>query len=87
MNALAILHDAATRPRDAARDLAGQLDPAATDALLSYLSTLQASDLDEVIDASYDPPVTRGVHLVSVIDDAAQHIGQVAYVVGMPRRD
>ena len=55
---------------------------AATDALLAYISTLTDADLDEVIDENWDPPVTRGVRLVSIIDDAAQHVGQAAYAVG-----
>lgn len=71
---------------DDAELLLAHLD-AVTDALLAYLGTLQGSDLDQVIDSSYHPPVTRGARLVSVIDDAAQHVGQAAYVVGMPRRD
>ena len=58
---------------------------AATDALVAYLRTLSDEDLDDVIDTSWDPPVTRGVRIASMIDDAAQHIGQAAYVVGMPR--
>jgi hypothetical protein len=29
--------------------------------------------------------VTRGARLVSIIDDAAQHIGQAAYAVGTQR--
>lgn len=57
---------------------------ACTDALLAYLDTLSEADLDDVVDRHWDPPVTRGVRLVSVIDDAAQHIAQAAYVVGMP---
>lgn len=55
---------------------------AATDALLHYISSLSEEDLDEVIDHNWDPPVTRGVRLVSMIDDAAQHVGQAAYAVG-----
>lgn len=55
---------------------------AATDALLAYISTLTDADLDEVIDENWDPPVTRGVRLISIIDDAAQHVGQAAYAVG-----
>ena len=55
---------------------------AATEALLAYISTLSDADLDEVIDENWDPPVTRGVRLISIIDDAAQHVGQAAYVVG-----
>jgi hypothetical protein len=40
-------------------------------------------DLDRVVDTRWDPPVTLGVRLVSVIDDCAQHIGQAAYVLGL----
>ena len=55
-----------------------------TDALVAYIRTLSDTDLDDVIDESWDPPVTRGVRIASIIDDAAQHIGQAAYVLGMP---
>jgi len=58
---------------------------ATVDALSDYLSTLDESALDAVVDQRWDPPVTRGVRLVSIIDDAAQHIAQAAYVCGMPR--
>jgi len=37
------------------------------------------------VDQSWDPPVTCGVRLISIIDDAAQHVGQAAYVVGALR--
>lgn len=53
-----------------------------TDVLVTYISGLSDEDLDEVIDEDWDPPVTRGVRLVSIIDDAAQHVGQAAYAVG-----
>lgn len=55
---------------------------AATEALLEYISTLADEDLDQIIDEKWDPPVSRGVRLVSMIDDAAQHVGQAAYAVG-----
>jgi uncharacterized damage-inducible protein DinB len=48
-----------------------------------YLSTLLDEDLDRVVDTSYDPPVTLGVRLVSVISDDLQHAGQAAYVRGL----
>lgn len=51
-------------------------------ALSDYISALSEADLDEVIDRNWDPPVTRGVRLVSIIDDAAQHVGQAAYAAG-----
>lgn len=59
---------------------------AATDALTAYLDSLADADLDEVVDEEWDPPVTRGVRLVSIIDDAAQHAGQLAYAIGAPER-
>jgi hypothetical protein len=47
------------------------------------IAGVSADHLDRVIDDSYDPAVTVGVRLVSVIDDAAQHAGQVGYVRGL----
>jgi uncharacterized damage-inducible protein DinB len=57
----------------------------------SYIATLTAADLDEVIDDSWDPPVTRGARLVSIVSDDLQHAGQANYVRGLlestaPRR-
>ena len=43
----------------------------------------QAVDLDDVVDENWDPPVTRGARLVSVSEDALQHVGQVSYLAGM----
>lgn len=59
---------------------------AATATLQDYLGTLSDDDLDEVIDENWDPPVTRGVRLMSAIFDAAEHVGQAAYVVGVPEK-
>ena len=36
-------------------------------------------DLVGVVDRSWDPPVTLGVRLVSILDDGTQHVGQAAY--------
>lgn len=56
---------------------------AVCDAVVSYVGGLSAEDLDEIVDRSWDPPVTRGVRLVSIIDDAVAHVGQAAYVRGL----
>ena len=56
---------------------------ACTEALISYVGTLTEADLSEIIDRSYEPPVSRGTRLVSIIDDAAVHLGQAAYVRGL----
>ena len=52
-------------------------------ASIDYLAGLSDSDLDRVVDENWDPPVTLGVRLVSIVDDDAQHIGQAAYLKGL----
>jgi hypothetical protein len=49
----------------------------------TYLEGLTAADLDRVIDERWDPPVTLGVRLVSIVDDEIQHAGQAAYARGL----
>ncbi|MGW4940117.1 mycothiol transferase [Actinoplanes sp. NPDC004185] len=49
----------------------------------SYLAGLTDGDLDRVVDDSWDPPVTLGVRLVSILNDDTQHVGQAAYVRGL----
>jgi uncharacterized damage-inducible protein DinB len=51
-----------------------------------YLATISADDLDRVVDAEWDPPVTLGVRLMSVINDDLQHAGQAAFVRGLLER-
>ena len=50
---------------------------------LTYLSRVTAEELDRVVDRRWDPPVTAGVRLVSVVGDCLQHLGQAAYVRGL----
>lgn len=49
----------------------------------SMLQELGVADLDRIVDEGWDPPVTLGVRLVSIADDALQHLGQAAYVRGL----
>ena len=51
-----------------------------------FLRGLSDEDLDRVVDTNWDPPVTLGVRLVSVLSDDLQHIGQAAYVKGLLSR-
>ncbi|MET9469691.1 DUF664 domain-containing protein [Streptomyces sp. NPDC006544] len=51
-----------------------------------FLRGLHAADLDRVVDERWDPPVTLGVRLVSVIGDDLQHAGQAAFVRGVLTR-
>jgi uncharacterized damage-inducible protein DinB len=48
-----------------------------------FLEGLTDDDLDRVVDRRWDPPVTLGVRLVSVLSDDLQHVGQAAYVRGL----
>jgi uncharacterized damage-inducible protein DinB len=53
------------------------------DRTAQFLDGLSDDDLDRVVDDSWDPPVTLGVRLVSVLSDDLQHIGQAAYLRGL----
>ena len=53
---------------------------------VGLVGRLRPVDLDRVVDESWDPPVTLGVRLVSVIADDLEHVGQAAYVRGVVRR-
>ncbi|MGY0489228.1 mycothiol transferase [Streptomyces sp. WG-D5] len=48
-----------------------------------FLDGLEDADLDRVVDEAWDPPVTLGVRLVSVLSDDLQHVGQAAYLRGL----
>jgi Protein of unknown function (DUF664) len=51
-----------------------------------YVAGLGDDDLGRIVDRSWDPPVTLGVRLVSVIGDDLQHAGQAAFVRGILQR-
>jgi len=53
---------------------------------IEYVGPLTAEDLDRVVDERWDPPVTLGVRLVSVLGDIHQHVGQAAYLRGLLER-
>jgi uncharacterized damage-inducible protein DinB len=53
---------------------------------VGVIEALSEADLDRIVDESFDPPVTFGVRLVSVIADDLQHTGQAAYVRGLAER-
>jgi uncharacterized damage-inducible protein DinB len=50
---------------------------------LEFVRGLGAKDFERVVDERWDPPVTLGVRLVSVLSDDLQHVGQAAYVRGL----
>ena len=67
----------------ASADLLAGYAHAVHKATLAYLASLTADELGRVVDDHWDPPVTAGVRLVSIIDDSAQHLGQAAYLRGI----
>ncbi|MFR9800997.1 mycothiol transferase [Pseudonocardia sp. RS010] len=67
----------------AGADLLAGYHAAVAERTVGLLAGLTPEQLDEVIDDDWDPPVTRGVRLVSVVDDDARHLGQAEYVRGL----
>lgn len=53
---------------------------------LGFVRGLAAADLDRVVDEHWDPPVTLGARLVSVLADDLQHAGQASFVRGVLER-
>ncbi|EKX67457.1 DinB family protein [Streptomyces ipomoeae] len=65
--------------------LTGYYD-AVHDRSLGFLRGLTGKDLDRIVDERWDPPVSLGVRLISVLADDLQHVGQAAYVRGLLQR-
>lgn len=51
-----------------------------------YLDSVDAEELERIVDTRWNPPVTASARLISVVGDLQQHLGQAAYVRGMLRR-
>jgi len=64
-------------------DLLADYLAAVHDRTIGYLATLEPDDLDRVVDERWDPPVTLGMRLVSVVNDDTAHVGQAEYVRGL----
>lgn len=75
---------AAVRP-DGPDALLDYLD-AVTERTRRLLTVVDDDDLDRVVDTSWEPHVTMGVRLVSVVGDGLQHAGQAAYLRGVHDR-
>jgi hypothetical protein len=65
-----------------ADDLVGYLE-AVHAATVEFVRPLTPEDLGRVVDERWDPPVTLGVRLVSVVNDDQQHVGQAAFIRGL----
>lgn len=65
--------------------LAGYFDAVHT-RTLDYLPTLTEADLTRIVDTSWNPPVTLGVRLISILSDNLQHAGQASLLRGLATR-
>lgn len=52
---------------------------ASIDLAVDYFDHLDKESLTEIIDANWNPPVTRQARIVSIVDDAVMHSGQAIY--------
>ena len=53
---------------------------------IRYVRGLKDYDLDRIVDESWDPPVSLGARLVSVIADDLEHAGQASLIRGILAR-
>jgi hypothetical protein len=67
-------------------DLLREYHHAVHEATTRFLETLDDTDYDRVVDKHWDPPVTLLARLVSIEQDAVQHLGQAAFVRGVLSR-
>ncbi len=67
-------------------DLLLEYHDATYEQTVSFVKTLTDADMDRIVDRRWDPPVTMGVRLVSVLADDLQHAGQAAFVRGIVER-
>jgi uncharacterized damage-inducible protein DinB len=67
-------------------DLLAGYHAAAAARAIEYVGTLTPADLDRIVDERWDPPVSLGVRLVSVVNEVNQHVGQAAYLRGLVER-
>ncbi|SDP55368.1 Protein of unknown function [Pedococcus dokdonensis] len=74
--------DDVAKVRVGADDLKGYL-AAVHAATAEFVGPLTPDDLNRVVDERWDPPVTLGVRLVSIVNDDDQHVGQAAFVRGL----
>ena len=63
--------------------LLGDYQDAVHKRAVEILHGISAEDLGKIVDRRWDPPVTAAVRLVSILNDATQHVGQAAYVKGL----
>jgi hypothetical protein len=53
---------------------------------IEFVRGLTDADMEKIVDRRWDPPVTMGVRLVSVLVDDLEHAGQAAFIRGLIER-
>jgi uncharacterized damage-inducible protein DinB len=67
-------------------DLLTRYHDAVHERTIRFVRGLTDAALPRVVDDYWDPPVTLGVRLVSIISDNFQHAGQAAFIRGVIER-
>jgi uncharacterized damage-inducible protein DinB len=67
-------------------DLLGAYHEATYAQTCAFVASVSDPDLERIVDAAWDPPVTLGVRLMSVLSDDLQHVGQAAFIRGVLSR-
>jgi hypothetical protein len=75
--------DEVAQVRDVSASLLLEYYDAVQQQTAGFLQSLSDADLDRIVDRRWDPPVTLGARLVSVLSDNLQHAGQTAFVKGL----
>jgi hypothetical protein len=75
--------DEVARVRVESAELLTAYHDAVYEAATDYVRTLTDDDLPRIVDRNWDPPVTLGVRLISVVSDGLQHAGQAAFIRGI----
>ena len=67
-------------------DLLAAYHDATYEQTVDFVGGLTDADMEKIVDRRWDPPVTMGVRLVSVLADDLQHAGQAAFIRGLIER-
>lgn len=65
-----------------AGQLTGYFD-AVHEQTVAFVAGVSDTDLEQIVDTRWDPPVSLAARLISVISDDLQHVGQAALIRGL----
>jgi hypothetical protein len=74
------------RVRGVSAELLEDYVTAVCDRTITYLGTIDDSELGRIVDTRWNPPVTLAARLISVVSDDLQHAGQAAFIRGVIER-